>query len=439
MIEPGLLRRFSVRCPWAVVVLPCLISLIGILNLSSAAQATRPDLYLSQLSKLMFAVVLMATISVIHTRVIRRATVPIYGGAIFLLMLVLAIGTIAKGGQRWLVFGGLRIQPSDPAKFALILALAHYCATYWPSKGYNLITLLKPLNLSRPLGYLFLVVALLVFSQHSENFFFNKYLLSSYAPAIMGVLLVIGLLWLFLAVLNLRKEGFSVATIIAPIDIPVLPFLLIYLEPDLATGLTLMFIAGIMFLFIGINRSSIVIGGLCAVVLGIAGYYTVLQDYQKQRLVSFFNQEMDLQGQGYQAMQSIIAIGSGRVLGKGYSGGTQTQLSFLPENSTDFVFSVWAEEWGFIASIFLLLLYFVLIMAIFRQAQRMEDRFSQLLCVGVGAHIFVHVIINVSMVTGLMPVAGIPLPLMSYGGSSMAVTMIGIGLVVNASLWRGSN
>lgn len=439
MIEHGLWRRIGSRLPWQIVLLPIAIVMIGIINLSSAAQATRPDLYLSQLGKFGFAMVLMMTIAGFHTRVVRRSSAIIYLGAVFMLMLVLVVGTVAKGSQRWLVLGALRFQPSDPAKFALILALAHYCSTYWPAKGYSLWSMLRPLNISRPVGYLLMMVALLVYSQHSEQLFLNKLLAKSYAPALMIFFLLFGLAWLFLAIWSLRKEGIQLDTMVAPIDIPMLPFLLIYLEPDLATGLTVLAIAGVMFLYIGINRSSIVIGTLVAIVVGVASYYTLLQDYQKQRLVSFFNQEHDLQGQGYQAMQSIIAIGSGRLLGKGYSGGTQTQLSFLPENSTDFVFSVWAEEWGFAASVFLLSLYLLLILAILRQSQKMEDRFSQLVCVGVAANIFVHVLVNVGMVTGILPVAGVPLPLMSYGGSSMAITMVGIGVVINTSLWRGTN
>src|SRR5439155_26179656 len=121
-------------------------------------------------------------------------------------------------------------------------------------------------------------------------------------------------------------------------------------------------------------------------IISVGAYFTVLKDYQKQRLVSFLNPEADLQGDGYQAMQSIIAIGSGQVLGKGYSEGTQTQLSFLPENSTDYIFSVWAEEWGLMACYFLLLLYFLLIRAILNLGSRVDDKFSQLICVGVAAN-----------------------------------------------------
>jgi rod shape determining protein RodA len=225
--------------------------------------------------------------------------------------------------------------------------------------------------------------------------------------------------------------------LIAPLDIPLILFLLIAIEPDLGTGLIVLAIAGIMLLFVGIRRSSLILGGISILLVGVGAYFTLLKDYQRQRIISFLNPEADIRGEGYHAMQSIIAIGSGRVTGKGYSGGTQTQLSFLPENATDFVFSVWAEEWGFVASIFLLGLYSVLLYSILKIAGKVTDEYSQLICVGVAAFIFLHVLINVGMVTGLMPVVGVPLPLMSFGGSSMNVTMIGIGLVINVAIWRG--
>lgn len=439
MIERGLVGKLAVRLPMGVLLPLIMIVTIGIVNLSSAAQATRPDLYLSQLSKFGFAFVIMMAAGSVHTRIIRRFAPLAYIIAVVLLMLVMVVGTSAKGGQRWLVFGAFRLQPSDPAKIAVVLAMARYCSMYWPHKGYSLYTLLRPLNLSRPLSFLALMVFMLVRDRHESTIFSSQLLKSSLGMGIMIALLVGGLIWVLLAIIVLIREEFQLPSIIAPIDVPLLPFFLIYIEPDLGTGVIVLAIAGMMFLFIGIKRSSLLLGTVAATVLAVGAYFTVLKDYQRQRVISFLNPEADLQGDGYQAMQSIIAIGSGRILGKGFNGGTQTQLSFLPENSTDYIFSVWAEEWGFIACIFLLSLYIALLWAILKVAMRVDDQFSQLVCVGVAANIFVHVFINVGMVTGLMPVVGVPLILMSHGGSAMLTTLVGIGLVVNVALWRGAH
>lgn len=438
MIEHGIIRKFLDRIPLAILIPLLLIVSIGIVNLSSAAQATRPDLYLAQFSKFGFASALMLLTGAIHARYIRRLALFAYIAAVVMLLLVLIIGTSVKGSTRWLVYGAFRLQPSDPAKIALVLAMARYCSLYWPAKGYSLLSMLRPLNISRPLGLIALVILLLIKDRHKALIFSTQFLTSKIGVGLMISLMFGALIWLFFAVVNLRNERFHFTTLVAPIDVPLMPFLLIYIEPDLGTSVIILGIAALMFLFVGIQRSSIILGLVGVLVISVGAYFTVLKDYQKQRLVSFLNPEADLQGDGYQAMQSIIAIGSGQVFGKGYSEGTQTQLSFLPENSTDYIFSVWAEEWGLLACFLLLTLYFLLLYGILRLAMRVDDKFSQLICIGVASNIFIHVVINVGMVTGLMPVVGVPLVLMSYGGSAMLTTLIGLGLVINVALWRGA-
>jgi cell division protein FtsW (lipid II flippase) len=439
MIEQGAFRKLTDRLPMAIMVPMIMIVAIGIVNLSSAAQATRPDLYISQLSKFGLAFTIMFALGVIHTRYLRRISFLVYIGALLLLFLVLIIGTSVKGSQRWLVYGAFRLQPSDPAKVALILAMARYCSLYWPAQGYSLITLVRPLNISRPLALIGLMIFLLVKDRHNSLIFSHHFLTSKVGIVLMVTLIAVLIIWFFIAAVRTFKERLHLTSIIAPLDVPLLPFLLVYVEPDLGTSVIILSIAGLIFLFIGIKRMSLILGIMSLLVVSVGAYFTVLKDYQKQRLVSFLNPEADLQGDGYQAMQSIIAIGSGQLLGKGYKEGTQTQLSFLPENSTDYIFSVWAEEWGLAACYFLLLLYFLLIKGILNLSARVEDKFSKLICVGVAANIFIHVLINIGMVTGLMPVVGVPLVLMSYGGSALTTTMIGLGLVLNVALWRGAH
>ncbi len=437
MFEQVEVKRLSHRIPYGILIpLFCIVA-IGVLNLSSAAQATRPDLYINQMVRFGLALFLMTGAALLHTRFIRQLAFLAFAAAIVLLLLVLVVGTTAKGAERWLVVGPLRLQPSDPAKLALVLAVARYCSMYWPSNGYSIWSLVRPFNISRPIGFLGLMVLLLVKSSRGWEVLSSQLLTSKLGMALMTALLLAGVLWLIIAIARLYQNRFQFESLVAPIDIPLVPFLLICVEPDLATGMVTAAIAGIMFLYIGIRRTSLVVSAVSAVAVFVLAYFTVLHDYQRQRILTFLNPEADVRGEGYQAMQSIIAIGSGGLTGKGYNGGTQTQLSFLPENSTDFVFSVWAEEWGFVACIFLLGLYWALLYGILKLATKVDDQFSQLICIGVAANIFIHVMINVGMVTGLLPVAGVPLPLMSYGGSSLNMTMLGIGLVVNVSIWRG--
>ena len=438
IIETSSLNKISYRIPFSILIPLFLIIFIGILNLASAAQATRPDLYLSQMSKFGFAFCLMLALSFIDTRWIKRVSYVVYAFSIFLLLLVLVVGTSAKGAQRWLVLGSFRLQPSDPAKLAVILAIARYCSMYWPQKGYKLITLLRPLNFSRPLGFFGLMLIIFLKSNPIIELLPAKFLTSFVGVATIFSIIFVWLIWMFFCLMNLKKEGINFCSFIAPIDIAVLPFLLVAVEPDLATGIVILSICAIMFLYVGINKSSLFIGFLSFLLIATGAYFTLLKDYQKQRIISFLNQEADLQGDGYQAMQSIIAIGSGKAIGKGFSGGTQTQLSFLPENSTDFAFSVWAEEWGFLFCFLLLMLYFFMIIACLKMCLKTSDKFSQLICVGVAANIFVHVMVNIGMVTGILPVAGVPLLLISYGGSAMTTSMLALGLVVNVCLWRGS-
>ena len=214
-----------------------------------------------------------------------------------------------------------------------------------------------------------------------------------------------------------------------------IPVGLIIRQPDLGTAIMVILIAGSILLFAGIRRTTLGLIGILGGLAMIAGWYG-LHDYQRARIRTFLNPEADPLGSGYHIIQSKIAIGSGGFLGKGFSEGTQSQLSFLPERHTDFAFSVFAEEWGFAGSFGLLLVYLFLIVWGLYIARRAADRFGMFLAVGVTAMIFWHIVVNLGMVVGLMPVVGVPLPLFSYGGTSMVTTMIGVGLLLNVSMRR---
>jgi len=222
-----------------------------------------------------------------------------------------------------------------------------------------------------------------------------------------------------------------------------LPAGLVLLQPDLGTALTYLsilitgaFMAGLRWKYVAAIAVLAVAGGV-VLVSPVGSYF--LKDYQKARLVSFMDPERDPRGTGYQLIQSQIAVGAGGMFGKGVTKGTQTQLRFLPVPHTDFIFSAFAEEHGFVGVIVVLSLYFVMIMRIVQNAQTASDRAGMYICMGVAGLLLFHMLVNVGMVVGRMPVTGIPLPFMSAGGSSVWSNFLALGLVNNVRLRRFIN
>lgn len=213
------------------------------------------------------------------------------------------------------------------------------------------------------------------------------------------------------------------------------PVLLALVQPDLGTaalfaiiGGGLLFLAGVSWFYFG--------AAIVAVVVALPHAWEKLHDYQKERVLTFIDPERDPLGSGYHILQSKIAIGSGGLAGKGYMQGTQAQLNFLPEKHTDFIFTMFSEEMGFIGALLLLTLYLLALLFITYMALRCRSIFAKLVAAGVGLTLFAYVFINVAMVTGLVPVVGVPLPLVSYGGTSMLTMIIGLGFVLNAHVNR---
>ncbi len=233
-----------------------------------------------------------------------------------------------------------------------------------------------------------------------------------------------------------QKTGdYRIRDLWKPLVMIAIPFVMIVSQPDLGTALMILMVSFSIILFAHVNRRSLLIF-LSIACISAPFFWMSLQGYQKMRIIAFLRPETDPLGSAYHITQSKIAIGSGLFWGKGYLKGTQTSLNFLPQQHTDFLFSVLAEEWGFIGSAALLALYLFLILWCLNIARNSKDRFGTLVVVGVVALIFWHLIINVCMVTGLLPVVGIPLALFSYGGSSVVSTFASMGLVMNVSMRR---
>lgn len=231
------------------------------------------------------------------------------------------------------------------------------------------------------------------------------------------------------------SRGYHLAELSIPFLIVIIPFLFILKQPDLGTGLILFFLFLSIVFFVGLDPKSLLIAATGGFILTPIGWY-FLKDYQRERILTFFSPERDPLGSGYHIIQSMIAVGSGGFFGKGFLKGSQTQLKFLPEQQTDFVFSVFAEEWGFLGGAILLILFFFLILWGFKIMMHSRDYTGAVIAFGITMLIFWEVFINIGMVLGILPVVGIPLPFLSYGGSSMVVLMTAVGLLMNISVRR---
>ncbi|OQY25197.1 MAG: rod shape-determining protein RodA [Desulfobacteraceae bacterium 4572_35.2] len=315
--------------------------------------------------------------------------------------------------------------------------------TYWLAIGFSIaitLTILSYRHLEHMaaityIGCVSLLASVLIFGKTSMGAtrwidlgFFNLQ-----PSEVMKVVIIIALAAYFSQ--HESNEGYRLKELIAPGLLLSVPVILTMKQPDLGTAMLLLFIGTTMALFAGIRRYALTILALLSSCAMTGGWF-LLHGYQKDRIRTFLNPERDPLGTGYHIIQSKIAVGSGGLWGKGFMQGTQSQLSFLPERHTDFAFSVFAEEWGLLGCILLLSLYLAIVLRGIYIARKADSSFGMYLAIGVTAMIFWHIIVNLGMVIGLLPVVGVPLPLFSYGGTSIVTTMIGCGLLLNISMRR---
>ncbi|MGH9870375.1 MAG: rod shape-determining protein RodA [Candidatus Polarisedimenticolia bacterium] len=233
-----------------------------------------------------------------------------------------------------------------------------------------------------------------------------------------------------------EKKGFGLSgfSLLSLAGIVGLPVVLILAQPDLGSTLPFLPLLFVVVVLSGIRWKFLMVLGLIAVLMVPVGFFLVLKDYQKERVYTFIDPLSDPQGAGWQVLQSRIAVGSGGLWGKGLFAGSQGQLSFLPESHTDFILAVLAEELGFAGASCALIIYFVLLSRIVSAARSARDRLGAFLCMGVAAVIGAQSLVNIGVILGLMPTTGIPMPLMSYGGSSLVTTCVALGLVLNVRM-----
>ncbi len=223
-----------------------------------------------------------------------------------------------------------------------------------------------------------------------------------------------------------------------PIALIILPFLIVVKQPDLGTALFILIVSISILWLAGLNLKIFTFGALSILVLAPLSI-SFLKPYQKNRILTFLDPDKDPTGAGYHVTQSKIAIGSGGFFGKGFMEGSQTKLAYLPEPHTDFIFTAFAEQFGFVGCLILILLFIFLISRINKISNNSRSNFGRLLCFGIAFNFFAYVGINIGMVTGILPVVGVPIPIMSYGGTAMITTMFSLGLVLSTYIHRDEN
>ena len=354
-------RRFKASIDLPLVLVVAAIAGIGLLNLWSATHGTRNEAkFDTQVNRMLLGVAAFVIATVIDYRTWIRLAWVILGISIASLVLVLTVGAAIKGSSRWFDLGAFPIQPSEPAKLAIIVVLAR---------------MFQDADVAPP------------------------------SPRDLAI--------------RLAATG--------------VPVVLVALQPDLGTA-TLIALIGLTVGFLMMSNVWRMVHVMLVGLLTIPILWEKLHTYQKNRILCFLDYEADPNGVCWHTRQSIFAVGSGKVWGKGYTEGTQNQFDFLPEHWTDFPFSVWAEEWGFVGSAFVVALYGFLTVWILNVALTARDRAGTAICIGVAAMTFWHVVVNIAMVLGLAPVVGVTLPLISYGGTSVITFLTGMGLVASVSL-----
>ena len=403
--------RFSSDIDRPLLAATLILTLIGVAFVfsatSMASASAEHGLYLKQIAYLLLALLSGGLMAAVPYRVYEgRTAYLLYGVGLGLLVLTLFIGHVGLGAQRWLGWGPVKIQPSELAKVATVILLASQL-------GDRKKDLTQIRNLVRPI-------------------------LTAGIP--------------FLLVLKQPDLGTSVAFVAMLLTMLYwagLPLLYLFFLISPIANVALSFYTPAWFVFLGVlavilYRSRIRLLPLLLVVgvnliVGIATpqIWNHLQPYQKQRITTFLDPGADAYGAGYQIIQSKIAIGSGQVFGKGYLHGTQKGLAFLPEQHTDFIYSVVGEETGFVGSALVASLYLLLILRGIRVAHHARNKFGGLLAIGMTSIFLYHVLVNIWMTVGLAPVTGLPLPLLSYGGSSLVASFLQVGLIQNVAMrWR---
>lgn len=399
-----MIKEWFIKIDWLLLFLILALVSIGLVSLYSVSipmvASGESSPFLKQLVVALLGIVLVIIIANISTKFIYRFSWPAYLVSIFLLFVVLLLGKTGFGATRWLSFMGFQFQPSEFAKISVLMGLAHYL-----SETKDPINSFKVFFVS-----LFIVVIPWVLILIEPDLGTSLVFLSFIFPV---------LFW----------AGFRLTTII----ILIFPaFALV--GSSSTTALTIIFALLLFFLYFqkfGFKLKVLILLINIGFALAANPVWNSLKPYQQKRIMTFLDPSVDPRGAGYQVIQSMVTIGSGGMYGQGFMSGSQTQLGFIPEQHTDFIFTVLGEEFGFIGIAVTLLIFLFLILRLIWLAKMVRTTFSGIVSIGIATIISFHLLVNVGMTLGVMPVTGLPLPFLSFGRSSLITFFILIGLCLN--------
>jgi rod shape determining protein RodA len=440
---------------WFTILLYVILVAIGWVNIYSAGYSdeTRSvfefsKIYGKQLIWIFAAFLIATIIIIIDSRAYAAFSYLIYGGAMLALILVIPLGVKINGATSWFDLAGYRLQPSEFAKITVCLALAKFVSTYD-------VKIRKPENILIAAGILILPISLIIFQNDAGSALsYIIFIIVLFREGLPPWIPAVGILSIVLFVLALLVNLFTISLFL--ILFGFLGFVLIRKSLK-ETGIGVLIFVVIMSVFETINQllmlkipfSNIILLSITLssisylvfayikrikIIYPIVGFFfsavffiysvnyifnNVLEKHQQTRITVLLGIKTDLQGVGYHVNQSIIAIGSGGIKGKGLLEGTQTKFNFVPDQGTDFIFSTLGEEWGFLGTSLTIVLLWTLLLRLVYLAERQRSQFSRIYGYGVASILFFHIIVNIGMTIGLMPVIGIPLPFYSYGGSSL--------------------
>ena len=306
--------------------------------------------------------------------------------------------------------------------FPLMIFVAFFNIKFWHNFSYIIYVLVI---------LLLIYVSFFGIKSSGSQRWMDLYLFVLQPSELMKVAIIMCLAKYFHRIKIENVNSFTSITIV--LSIIIIPIIFVISQPDLGTSI-LIALSGLIILWLGGMKIKYFIYSFITFLISLPFIISFLKPYQKLRILTFLDPDRDPLGAGYQIIQSKIAIGSGGLNGKGFLKGTQSYLDFLPEKHTDFIFTLFSEEFGFIGSVGLLILYSIIIFRIVRIGAISRSNFARLFCFGYAFAIFIYIVVNLSMVLGLLPIVGSPLPIMSYGGSSMLATMIGFGIVLSAKI-----
>jgi rod shape determining protein RodA len=400
------------------------LSVIIIIGLIAQFSVAQGKFFNKQILFALFGISVFYLGYILPTDILKKICWFIYGIAVLLLLIVLVKGTSALGAQRWLSIGGFSLQPSEAAKIACIIALANWLTEHKANSIFNIIStgfiiLLLPFGLifiQPDLGTSMVLIAVFLSMCYWGGASLAQ-IIGLISPLLLLISSALGEKAFILASFKFREH-------LIQLDCSILGIICILALSIYFANHYKVWKKNIKVLFLGLY----ILFCLFISVVGRPVAWGILAPYQQKRLTIFIDPSVDPQGAGYNIIQSLIAVGSGGLYGAGFRQGRLTQGQFVPEQHTDFIFSSIAEEWGFIGVLVLLIAFLIVCVRLLILAKDLENDFSQLLIVGILAFLCFHVCVNIGMNIGLMPVTGVPLPLISYGGTSMWITLFSLGI-----------